>query len=388
MPKQNLYFILLILPFFLCSQNKQITLTTCSTGEPISFAHFTSQNNKLQAVSNANGQLNLDITALNADDSVEISHIAFKKKRLSIDQAYLPDTICLEPAAYVLNPVNISDVSPEILLSKAVKNSSENLFLPGRLDTYYKEFVKRNGEYTNFADADITYYLERNRKGEVDVQASLKSSRFKELPVAADEFDIDLISPVGHEKTLKYYDPQGIGKFLSEENLKQYAYSLYASDGYYIIEVNPLAESEALYEGTVKIDIESNLLKSVTFRMDDSRRDLAKEVNVLILKMKLLEHTAHIEYEQTADAYYPAFMRLEFRIKTWNDKNINQENTFINDLSVYQIPGNQEPLERKERFRKKSITKNGTDYQTAFWEGKSYLTFTDEEMAILSEMEQ
>src|SRR5690606_24234525 len=138
-------------------------------------------------------------------------------------------------------------------------------------------------------------------------------------------------------------------------NMKHYAYSLYASDGYYTIEAKPLIESEALFERTVKIHIESNLLKSVTLRMDDSRRDLAKEANALILKMKLLDYVAHVEYEQTESIFYPAFIRLEFRIKTWNDKNIDQENTFINDLNVYRIPDDQQPLERKELFKKKSI---------------------------------
>jgi hypothetical protein len=72
------------------------------------------------------------------------------------------------------------------------------------------------------------------------------------------------------------------------------------------------------------------------------------------------------------------------KLRLCNDKKIDQTNTFINDLSILKPSEDQESISWGDRYRKKSIAKNGTNYQTEFWKNASHVSLSPEELALIN----
>ena len=386
-PLSTLAVLVLSLTLTCKSQNKHVNAVLIDSlySEPISFAFIQNNIAEFQTISNVKGEAH--IYYISESDSVFISHIGYKLLKTTVSSLLKSDSLYLQQNEYLLNTVYITSSSPEQILLKALEHTSENLFIPGKTEAYYKEFVKRNGEYVSFADADFTYYVERDKKKDVIVDAKLKASRAYDIPMEKGKYDVDLISPIGYKKTLRLYDPVSIGKFLKPNNMKNYTYSLNIVDDYYIIEIKPRVDiEEALYEGKVKIRISDNSVQSIDYRLAENKVRFAKEVNALIIKVRLLFERIILEYSEYEGQYYPIFIRTEYKLKSYNNKNIDQENTFINDVFLYAISEDQLPINKNEIFKKASVYKNGTHFNEPYWEGKKYLTLTEGEKVIINSM--
>ncbi|GAB4236196.1 MAG: hypothetical protein Tsb0034_10750 [Ekhidna sp.] len=269
---------------------------------------------------------------------------------------------------------------------EVLEKTKNKLLLPARINAYYKDFIKRDKEYTHFGDADITYYIEQKR-GNIKIDVGLYGSRAYMLPLSPsddDYIDLDLISPIGCKKIIEMYDPKNIERFLSEDAHQNYDYEILSSGNDIIVMAKPIAEGEGVFEGEILINAKDSTLSSVKFSIPEYRKEKSKEINAIVARIKILENQGYFIYSRTnEDKIYPSFLRMTYDIKIWNNKKVNQVSSFISDLNIYEISDDPSEISKSNQFNKRSIYNLDTNYKSEYWKSKSLLGLTEEEIKII-----
>lgn len=359
-------------------------LVDCENSSPITFAHIQNASTGESTISNSDGVYSLKISD---KDFILITHVSYQSR--TVLGSELNKVLCLEEQVRSLDEVVVEANKIHKLLMTSVQNTQEKLMLPGKLNTYYKEFVKRNDKYTHFCDADVTYHMSE-KNGELKIHGSLNESRAYSIPQEHDDeyLDIDLISPIGYRKTMQAYTPHNIGRFISQDAFQNYDYELNEQGNYYLITARAIEEGEGVFGGKVLINIEDSTIYQVQFSIPEERIEHTKEVNAIVARIKVLQNEGYFVYVKNDEGkIYPSFLRLSYDLKIWNKKKINQISSFITDINVYHLPTDQFPIDKSRRFTKKSIYKHGTDFQSNYWQEQNLFNLTEEEKDIIQNME-
>ncbi len=359
-----------------------ITINDCNTSSPIAYAHVINLNTEGKAISNEEGQFS--ISYLSLTDSIKISHISFGDTVITAECFLNNKTICLKQIERLLDEVIVTPDYIYTFLLMTVSKTEEKLISPIKLNAYYKEFVKNNESYIRFCDADVTYYLKEDRKEKLKILGIVHNSRAYEVPSnKADEIDFEIISPIGYQKPLRYYRPSNIGRFLAKEASGKYDYDLSEYKESYVIDINPKADDDGLYEAKVFINKHDSTITSLTFSIPESRVHLGKEVNAIVAKVKITSNIGRIYYSNTKNGkLFLSHSRLEYSLSVKN-KNTDNLISFISDINAYEIPKNQDEIPKSKQYKKKSIYKRGTDYTSEYWKEKNLLTLTKTEKKII-----
>jgi len=94
--------------------------------------------------------------------------------------------IRLEPEEYALEEVVVVNKPLHEIMNNLVSNSKNQLDRDVKLDTYYREFLKINDQYSKFSDGLVTYYLQPKRKDKVKANVVVNESRAFEITAAND----------------------------------------------------------------------------------------------------------------------------------------------------------------------------------------------------------
>ena len=376
----NFFISILLFAVSTVAFSQTYKITSCRTSEPVSFAHIQNTTTGQSTISNNDGEFNLEASQ---NDLILITHISYEG--LAISGSSL-NSACMKDHTEILEEVVVEANSNHKFLMTVIENTKKKLMLPGRLNAYYKEFVKRDEEYTHFCDADLTYFVDEKRNT-LKIDGGLHESRAFILPVsAADDgyIDLDLISPIGYRKTMKLYDPKEISRFLSEDAYENYDYEVFKKDGKILVKAKAIDDGEGFFEGDILINEEDSTLASVKFTIPENRKPYTREVNAIVARVKILQNDGYIIYSKTnQNEIYPSFLRISYDLKIWNKKKINQVSSFITDINIYDIPADQSAIDKSLQFNKKSIYKQGTDYQSEYWIDKSLIGLTSEEKEII-----
>lgn len=364
------------------SVSQTIMINDCETNSPIAYAHVINLNTEAKAIINEEGQFS--ISYLSLADSIKISHVSFRDTVLTAEGFLNNRVVCLKQIEKILDEVVVTPDNIYKFLLKTVKKTEEKLINPIKLNAYYKEFIKNNESYIRFCDADVTYYLKEDRKENLEILGTVHNSRAYKVPSnKADEIDFEIISPIGYQEALKYYRPSNIGRFIAKEASEKYDYDLSEYPESYVIDINPKADDNGLYEGRVFINKYDSTITSVTFSIPESRVHLGKEWNAIVAKVKITSNIGRLNYSYTKNGkLFLSNSRLEYSLSVTN-KNTDDLISFISDINVYDIPKNQDEIPKSNLYKKKSIYKRGTDYTSDYWLEKNLLVLTETEKKVI-----
>lgn len=394
-----LYTIFLILSIKItCEANGSIVegyILDKEDSVPISYANVKLQYNYVGNISNNEGFFRLYLEIIKDTDSIIISHVNYIPKKVSVASLLNNkslNVLYLRVRSYMLNEVTVLAYSAEELLKKAIKKSVASIENPAIINAYYREFVKRNGDYVIFSDGRIDYYLpkDNNRK----IRAKVLESRAVKLPDLKNEekFDIEVISPIKVTKPIKRYNLGKTEKFLDTLNFNNYNYELYVDSlefgDFYLIKFSPVSDiNKPLYSGEIFINRVSHLITSIEYEIDSTKIEFFKEINAIVVKGKLISSKGIIKFTNSSYKYHLEYVREHFGMKLYNNKNFNQVYEFISEVHVIDIkPGLDFTISKRDTYNKRSLFKNGNNYSDKYWEKNNYIQFSKEEEQIVMKL--
>jgi hypothetical protein len=296
----------------------------------------------------------------------------------------LKDTLHIKQQDFVLDEVVVyAEKTQEQFLTDIVANTKRKLKLPIKYDAYYKEFTLENDRYISFADGSMQLYLEEKR-GNLKIDAALLESRAVNLETS-EEIDLSLFTPIGFESAISYKDPTEVSRFLNPDNFENYYYSIVDGGPFITILANPKNPDKGVYsKGKVLINKNDSTISYIQFQYHPESVGNIKEFNALVMKGKMQDYIGTVKYKFYEGNIILEYVRLNVKLRLYNDKNIDQTNTFINDLSILKPSEDQESISWGDRYRRKSVAKNGTDYQTEFWKNSSHVSLSPDELALIN----
>jgi hypothetical protein len=365
------------------SQNNSLVLWDKENSQPIESALILNQSqSKESAISNSNGLFEIP-ESWQIEDSLFVHHVNYETTVFTLSKD-LKDTLYIKQQDFVLDEVVVyAEKTQEQFLRDIVDKTQSKLKFPAKYDAYYKEFTLENGKYISFADGSMQFYLEKKR-GDLSVDAALMENRTVNLETS-EEIDLSLLAPIGFEKAIVYKDPKQVSSFLNPDNFKNYNYSISDGDQLVSISISPKKPEEGEYKiGKVLVHKKDSTISFVQFQYHPLSIENSKVVNLLVVKGELKGYKTSIKYKSVGDEIMLDYVRMNISMRFFNDKDIDQTNTFINDLSILKPSEDQESISWGDRYRKKSIAKNGTNYQTEFWKNASHVSLSPEELALIN----
>jgi len=385
-------YILLSSLFFLCytsySQHK-IRLIDKATQEPIPFAHVYFQKSEKGVVSNSQGYFNLG-TALFAKDSITIQHLSYTTTRISTGDLQNLNSIELSRKTTTLEGVEISNKTAQGIVMEALEYFDIIHLDKTTFQTYYREYVVRNNEYVMYADGLINYHTALNKKkSNLDLSSEIIQSRVYDF-AEEEKFDVDIISPIDMKKLISYNNLSKIGKFLTLENHKDYAfefdYNNPSNNDYYRIIINPKKGAEKiLYNGSMLIMKSDMSIREIQFETDSTLKEYFKEIKILGLSMRFTNGKGFLQFAKNEKGSYLKYGKISISIHTETKKKLNQDNDFISEVMVNNM---MQPTESKKysTYKKKSLYKNGNQFDSDFWKSANSMTATSKESILIQKL--
>lgn len=329
---------------------------------------------------------------LTLGDSIVFSHIAYEPKTVTLSELKeIGNIIKLSPKTYTLDEVAIVGGSAVNKLKKALEVSKSNLSLPIRLETYYREFVKEDSQYTKFSDGLIDFELSGNTEN-FKTKVFVKQSRAIELKTEENkDFDWNINSPLDIKNLAAPFFFNALSELIKNADNYEF-FTSYINDknvkDLVTIKFTPKAgNKELLYQGEITIDQQSNYILSYSIGLEQSISKTPKVINMLVLKGQLKQNEILVMFQTDNGNYRPWYANKRTAIKVWNNKKLDLTFSFSSDLLVNQVVNELvEPHSPNSVYTKKSLYPLGNNYQSPFWEKQKTIQLTSEEEKIINQL--
>jgi hypothetical protein len=363
----------------------QTVLKNSITHVPIYLATISVKNSNIGTISNKDGAFKLCYSDLN--DSVRISHIEYETLDLSLSDKSIKEEIYLTPRNIILSEVNVKAMSAQDLLLKAIEESSKKIEPNVTLSTYYREFVKNNGQYSKFSDGLVDYKIAISKKRKTKTAANVKESRAIKLDTIKEEEFSSLNSPLDVRTAANLYGISKIRRLLNKDDFHKFIFKLVEfennSELVTIILSPKLEIKEDLLETKITLNRNSYLIQEIESHLPVSQAQYAKTINILIVKAQLTDRKMKIIYKENNGIYSLFYISRDFTMHFWNKKKIDETIRFLSDLIVTDIQVGKIEDKKIKRYKHKSLYKRGNQYDTEFWLSNNSLMLTDEEERII-----
>jgi hypothetical protein len=365
----------------------------------IPYASIAIEKTTLGAISNEQGAFKIIVPREYRHGRLFISSIGYETKYLPLaDSLFLrPVEIEVEENALILSEVSVTakGETPLEVFKEAVKVTKEKSYSPAILHTYYREFLKINTKYTEYADALIDYYLPtadtwQSRSG---IEIKVNESRVKSFPVRVDSgLGMNPRQLINLKILPGYCNPDRILRYFTKHGAEEnYSFSISedASRGIYTITVVPKPGiKKKLYAGKIYIDKASMILTKADIEIPASHLMYTEE-NILLIRMRVEKLHLQIHYQVTNDKCFIKHIRADLSLRTYNKKKTNVVHSFVSEFVTNQIDFDKVIHFKKEDvFKKNSLQKGKTLFTNEFWAKQSGLVATPEEEAILRNLDQ
>lgn len=388
---QLLAILLLILQIPSKAQIHGVVLDA-SDHSPISYTTIAFEGLMQGTISNEEGRFVLP-QMKEQGKSLVFSHINYKPYSILYDETKDLDsiTVLLERANYEINEVTV--VAEEIanILRRSIQLSRETLAKKFVAKTYLREFVKENDQYTKYSDGLLSYYIDNWEEKSNSIYVQVNQSRAHEINVETDEFSLDQTSPLNLRMIFEIANPKYLDLITEKEELYDFRIESRTNQENVItriIRFNPKENiNKALYQGSVVIDGKTELIKE--FNLELINNQFQETKNFIIFSGKITNHNVKVNYAGEGDQYFPLYTSLSFGIKMWNKKSINSNLFFKSECLINQIiPKDENPISKKDNYKRKSLYRLGTNHSTNFWEGQDVISLTKDEKKIIDSLNQ
>lgn len=353
----------------------------------------------LGVVSNEQGVFKLTIPRENIESRIFVSCIGYKTVYINSNDGLgsHPLEISLEEDIVLLEQIYVKGdgETPLQVLKEAARITKEKSYAPAILHTYYREFVKKNSSYTEYADGLIDYYLPSmakwSRRSAIEVRVNESRSEKVDIPVDTG-LDLRLPQIINLKILPSYCNPERIVSYFTKDNSEKYYVFSISEDiakGLYLISVSPNIEvKEKLYAGKVYIDKASMIIRQADIEIPSSHLPYTDE-SVIVVRQKIEKFRLNIQYQISNGKCFIKHMRADVTLRAYNKKNTNVIHSFVSEFVINKIDiENISQFKKEELFKKSSLQKSKTKFQNEFWFNQGGLVATPDEETIINNLDK
>jgi len=382
---------LLLLPFLTFSQNKTYNgiIKEAGTNTPIEMVSIGIENSNIGTISNEEGKFR--ITVPSDTKNLLLNHLNYKVISFSLDPAKTNIEITLEPAGYDLDEIVVTSKPVNEILSDVLGASRKRLEKSLLINTYGREFVSLNGKFVKFSDGLLDYYVKR-KSGASDLH--IKQSRTFNLN-KTEKTDVDerkeSMTLIDVRDVMEQaYSFKSVKKFLSS---KDYNYELRTKtdnkgNALETIKIIPKPEVEDfLMVGSVTYDPKTKLILEIEFKSSPEHFKYSKLINLLIVKLKINDIGRKINFKVDGEKYVMTYSQssVNFYVKT--KKTFDDTYEFTSDFVMMDYKEGEFELDKKDRYKNKSIFEAGNNFQSEYWKTNNIMLLTSKEEKIIKSLE-
>lgn len=365
----------------------------------VPYASIAIEGTTLGVVSNEQGMFKLIVPQENIESRIFVSCIGYKTAYVNTNNNLVLGSleILLEEDIIILKEIFIKadGETPLQVLKEAARITKEKSYAPAILHTYYREFVKKNSRYTEYADGLIDYYLPSitkwNRRSAIEVRVN--ESRSEKVDVRLDTgLDLSLRQIINLKILPSYCNPERIVRYFTKNNSEKYydfSISEDTAKGLYLISVSPnINVKEKLYSGKVYIDKASMIIRQADIEIPSSHLPYTDQ-SALVVRQKIEKFRLSIQYQISIEKCFIKHMRADVTLRAYNKKTTNVIHSFVSEFVISKIDfENISPFKKEELFKKSSLQKSKTKVQNEFWFGQNGLVATPEEEFIINSLDK
>lgn len=362
------------------------------THEPVIAASVGIEKSGMGTITNEEGIFQLSVSR---SQTVIISCIGYKTYKMPASEfGEATKTIALEPSEEVLEEVMVTKIPLTQLLQEAIIVSKARFNKPVVLHTYYREFVKVDGQYKKFSDALLDYHASGDAK-KTKSELIVKQNRSFSLTPTNENQD-DQLSPTLNVQygIFNSYSFEFLEKnILRDKNVKNYDLTLKSrknTDGseWFVIIIEPKTEIEkTLFEGAVIYDPKTKLIYDVDLHFADSHKQFPRTVSLLGLHVAVLDTRFKAVYKMTNNNYELSYNNRFVKYKMWTKK-FQEISESRSDLIVTNFEKDDMTYNKKEVYKKKYLYNKPTHMNGKFWQKNNAIVLTAEEEKIIDALEK
>jgi hypothetical protein len=398
--RQITWILLLFFAFGYSQKTIKGKVLEATTSEALPFVNLFSSENNQGVYTNLEGYFEFQIP--NGVQSITISCLGYKTIVIPIENFNEKEQIIrLEPEEYALEEVVVVNKPLHEIMNNLVSNSKNQLDRDVKLDTYYREFLKINDQYSKFSDGLVTYYLQPKRKDKVKANVVVNESRAFEITAANDleyegKADLSALDTFFNFKdaTDSFFNFNMIENFLTNaKSSKKYdfqikTYQTQSGVSFEKIVIKPLSEvQELLVEGYIIYDAASKVIIEYDLQLADTHKQYSELRNMLLFKFKLNDLQVKVSFRMENGKYIPNYNKTVFDLYMKFGKQINDNLSGVCDLLVNNYSNTNVILPAKETFyAKRSLYENGMKHHSNYWKSNLAMPLSSNEEAILNQL--
>ena len=365
-------------------------LKDINTQEPVEGASISVPDSNVGTVSNSEGSFRIILP--NGTKSIVISHLSYKTYSVTVDASGKDLDIFLEPAGIELEEVVVASKPVNEILEDVVGNSKKHLEKALLMNTYYRKFIKVNGNYTKFADGLLDYYVKR-KSGAADLYVKQsRSFRLKEEGTEGDNKQmIDALYLFDVRDAMTYaYNFKGVTQLL---NHKSYDYQLKMRTdkegrSVEIITVTPKPGiHDIMYTGTITYDPVKKLILDSDIKVSEEHKKYSKERNIIFFKFTILDIARKTSFRIEGDKYILNYNKLRMNFHISMKNKLNDTFDFTSDNIVMDYKEGEFELDKTKRYRERSLFAAGTHFTDEYWKTSNTLLLTSAEEKVIKSLE-
>lgn len=364
--------------------------------ESIPYANIFVQNSTQGVISNDDGVFKFYIP--NGAEKIEIGHIGYKTQLFLVSEIKAGlINIELETDEMALEEVIVTNKPIHQILAGILANSKNQLDKSIKLETYYREFVKINNNYSKFADGLIDFYVQPKKKEKIESKLIVNQSRAFQLANAeeiekkgkADLSEIDSFFDI-QKAANGFFTYEYIDRLTADKANENYEFELRSKKDQFgnaleVIYIKPRASVEkALLVGKITYDPTHKVVLDIDVKMSDKHKQFVETINALIMKFTIHDIQIKQTYKYLNGKYIPSYRKslLDLHIKF--GKQMNDRMMSISDLVVTDFNDNVTTQPEKNKiFKERNLYSNGMNFTENFWETNSTLPLSENEERIL-----
>lgn len=385
--KKALTICLLFISFLSFAMPRVVTGTIkdATTMLPIESVSISAQNSNLGTISNSEGKFRLVFSDdLNA---IQFSHLNYQVYAYVLKTGETEVEIFLEPKSFQLNEILVRPKPVKELLSDAVAASKKRLEKSILLNTYYREFVKVNQEYTRFSDGLLDYNVKR-KSGASDLYVKqCRAKKLTEEPTdeRAKNSESFYLYDV-RDAVEQAYNFKHVHRIL---NSKSYDFEIETKtdDKGNSIEIVTILPKEGLelplYTGTVVFDVKTKLILEIDVKMSPEHKMYAFDVNIVFLRFKMYEDGRKSSFRIDGDNYILVYNQNKLNAYINFKGKLDDTFEFMSDMVVSDYQEGEFDFDRSKRHKEKSLFSAGNHFTEAYWKTQNVILLTQEEQKVL-----
>lgn len=351
------------------------------SGIPLEYVTISLANSLTGTTTNKEGRFAFFVNRSDLENRIQVNHLGFQKKTIKISDGrdlesdYL---ISLNPISKIIEEVNVSPQSIPDRLRSAITTTNSSIARNNIFDVYYREFAYLDSELFKFSDAAMHYKITSgDKKAKVETYV-LESRIIKDSITHDQKWKTDVESLIDTDKSAKEFSNLNyLQKFVGKNHGKYFDYSMDYENGVNKIHVVPKASvKKYLPSALVYVDEFTNQILRVDYGYDTHLKYMPT-INLIVLKYAVKKDWVTNIYnigDHVFLRYSKITQDIDFKIGKKSGLLTSDVEVLITD-----IHSEFEALNDLSQYKNTSISKNGNNYSTMFWENATSILPTAQE---------